>query len=232
MASSEGKISVYNLADLKNTSDDAIPNYLNSLKFKQSHRLTDVRLGLGYSAFAIAAACFLWDYKLGFDSTKWWTAAAVSIYSLLNGILTVWILYVEKGTIYEGTSPSGETLRISTSTTKNVPVYNLKVQVTSKDGKTKMLEISRPFNEWFDASGQFVVPPFQTMLATSVPVVGQLDPKRIAAAAATASTSAAPEQSSSIYSPEILEALANESVETATGADVGSAKKNSKRRKA
>ncbi len=75
MAVSQEKISVYNIAgawparanqtpcakkpkeltrkgwpDLKNTSDDAIPNYLNSLKIKQSHYLTDVRLALGYSA--------------------------------------------------------------------------------------------------------------------------------------------------------------------------------------
>ncbi|KAJ2982329.1 hypothetical protein NUW58_g6462 [Xylaria curta] len=68
MASQE-RITVHNLADLKNTSDDAIPNYLNSLKFKQDHSLVDTRLTLGYSAFAIAAACFLWDYKLASKST-------------------------------------------------------------------------------------------------------------------------------------------------------------------
>ncbi|CRJ85632.1 hypothetical protein BN1723_000003, partial [Verticillium longisporum] len=68
--SSEERITVHNLADLKNTSDDAIPNYLNSLKFTQSHTLVDIRLALGYTAFAIAGACFAWDYKFGFDATK------------------------------------------------------------------------------------------------------------------------------------------------------------------
>lgn len=102
---------MYNLADLKNTSDDAIPNYLNSLKFTQSHTLTDVRLGLGYSAFFIAAACFLWDYKFGFESTKYYTAAAVAVYSVLNSALTLWIWLREKGIIYVGTAPSGETVR-------------------------------------------------------------------------------------------------------------------------
>lgn len=98
-------------SDLKNTSDDAIPNYLNSLKFTQSHKLTDVRLALGYSAFALAGACFLWDYKLGFESTKYLTAAAVVIYTLLNGALTLWIWRMEKGTVYVGRAPSGETVR-------------------------------------------------------------------------------------------------------------------------
>lgn len=93
--------------DLKNTSDDAIPNYLNSLKFQQDYRLVDTRLALGYSAFAIAAACFVWDYKLGFEGTKWYTAAAVVLYSILNGALTLWITFVEKGTVYQGTAPDG-----------------------------------------------------------------------------------------------------------------------------
>lgn len=111
MAVSKEKITVYNLADLKNTSDDAIPNYLNSLKFTQSHTLTDVRLALGYGAFFVAAACFLWDYKLGFESTKYYTAAAVGVYSLLNTALTLWIWLKEKGTVYVGTAPNGETVR-------------------------------------------------------------------------------------------------------------------------
>merc|ERR1711939_65250 len=59
MAVSQEKISVHSLADLKNTSDDAIPAYLNSLSFKQSHTLTDTRLALGYSAFLICAATLL-----------------------------------------------------------------------------------------------------------------------------------------------------------------------------
>lgn len=127
MAESE-KISVYNLAgtprpslssptqltpspDLKNTSDDALPNYLNSLKFKQSHRLADVRLALGYSAFFLAAACFAWDYKLGHERTKLATAAAVALYVVLNAAMTGWMSFVERGVVYEGVAPSGETVR-------------------------------------------------------------------------------------------------------------------------
>lgn len=110
MAVSAEKITLYNLADLKNTSDDALPNYLNSLGLKQSHTLTDVRLVLGYSAFLVAAACFLWDYKLGFESTKYYTAGAVAVYSLLNTALTMWIWLKEKGIVYVGTAPNGETV--------------------------------------------------------------------------------------------------------------------------
>lgn len=73
--------------------------------------MTDVRLGLGYLAFAISAATFYWDYKLGFESTKYYTAAAVALYACINGVLTIWIWGVEKGKIYVGTSPNGEKAR-------------------------------------------------------------------------------------------------------------------------
>lgn len=117
---SSPKIAVYNLAgmltkcftvhprylqltDLKNTTDDALPNYLTSLKFKQSHNLTDVRLLFGYAAVLIAAVTFYYDYKLGWDQTKYWTLWAVVVYFLLNGALTLWIWKAEKGNVFVGT---------------------------------------------------------------------------------------------------------------------------------
>ncbi|CAG7562898.1 unnamed protein product [Fusarium equiseti] len=179
MANAAEKIPVYNLADLKNTSNDAIPNYLNSLKFEQSHRLTDVRLALGFSAFGIAAACFAWDYKLGHEATKHYTAAAVILYTLINTAMTLWIMFKEKDTIYEGASPSGEKVSIASSTKKNVPIYNLTVTVTDKNSKSNVYKVSKPFSDWFDETGQFVAVPFQSMLANAVPVIGKRDPKRV-----------------------------------------------------
>ncbi|KAF4821722.1 Signal peptidase complex subunit SPC2 [Colletotrichum tropicale] len=219
MSTSE-RITVHNLADLKNTSDDALPNYLNSLKFTQSHTLTDVRLGLGWGAFLIAAACFGWDYKLGFDATKYYTAAAVVVYSILNGALTLWIWLKEAGTVYEGTSPSGEKINIATSTKKNVPIYNMKITITPKNGASKTLELSKPFNQWFDSQGHFVASPFQEILATNIPTIGKLDPKRV-------------QSTSQTYSADVLDALYAESTATGSGSGAeAAAKGSSKRRKA
>jgi signal peptidase complex subunit 2 len=67
-----------------------------------------VRLALGYGSFAVAAACFLWDYKLGWDTTKTWTQVAVIIYAGLSYTLSNWTQNVEKGAIYRATAPSGE----------------------------------------------------------------------------------------------------------------------------
>ncbi|EON97763.1 putative signal peptidase complex protein [Phaeoacremonium minimum UCRPA7] len=225
MAVSQEKIAVYNLADLKNTSDDAIPNYLNSLKFKQSHGLTDVRLALGYSAFLVAAACFLWDYKFGFESTKYYTAAAVVLYSILNGALTLWIWGKEKGTVYVGTAPSGERISIATTTKKNVPIYNLAITITPKStsAKPQTLNIARSFTEWFDAAGHFVAAPFQNMLASSVPAIASSDSKRLQ------SLKSSDIKQGTTYSTEMLDAVlaANAGAESS-----GTPKKGGKRRKA
>ncbi|KAG6010823.1 hypothetical protein E4U21_004211 [Claviceps maximensis] len=217
------KISLYNLADLKNTSDDALPNYLNSLKFKQSHFLTDVRLAVGYGAFAIAAACFGWDYKFGFDNTKYYTAAAVAAYALLNGFLTFWMSSVEKGTVYQGKTPSGEKITIRTTTKKNDPTYYLTAVTEGKTGGPQEVEVSRSFGEWFDETGRFAVKPFQEFLASSVPAIGKQDPKRIKSVA----------QDLVGANPELLDAML---AGTAPGDEAGSTaadttEKKSRRRK-
>ena len=85
-----------------------MPAYLSSLQFKQDRRRGDVRLLLGYSAVAIAAVLFYFDWKLGWEVTKPYTAPAVAAYFVLNAAFTYWIWAVEKGCIYEGTGKHGE----------------------------------------------------------------------------------------------------------------------------
>jgi hypothetical protein len=96
--------------DLKNTTDDALPNYLHSLKFRQIHTQTDVRLVLGYAAVIIAGALFYFDWKFGWEASKPYTAPAVAAYFILNGAFSYWLWFVEKGVVYEG---EGKTGRVS-----------------------------------------------------------------------------------------------------------------------
>lgn len=98
----ETKISPHSLNDLKNTTDDALANYLRGLHFTQDNTKLDVRLALGYVSVIIAAATFAADYKLGWEATKTWTAVAVVAYGLLNGAFTYWMWAVEKGVVFEG----------------------------------------------------------------------------------------------------------------------------------
>ncbi|KAK3397486.1 microsomal signal peptidase 25 kDa subunit-domain-containing protein [Sordaria brevicollis] len=231
MASTE-KITVYNVADLRATTDDALLNYLTSLGLIQSHTLLDTRLALGFSAFLLSAACFAWDYKLGFEATKQYTLVAVILYTLLNGALTYWIMFVEKGTIYVGKTKDGKTsLRVASDSKKprskgEAPVYKLTITVEDvKTKKTEKIDIERKFSEWFDASGRFVAAPFQTVLAQGVPLVGKLDPKRaVAAAPATGGQGLTKEQVAATpgYTQEILDAIASGLGENSSSAATGS----------
>jgi signal peptidase complex subunit 2 len=98
----ESHISPYNLSDLKNTTDDALGNYLRSLSFTQDNSKTDIKLAVGYAAVVIAAATFAADYKLGWEATKNWTAVAVVAYAALNGLFSYWLWFVERGLVFEG----------------------------------------------------------------------------------------------------------------------------------
>ncbi|KAL1297680.1 hypothetical protein AAFC00_006232 [Neodothiora populina] len=178
--SGDSRISPYNLADCKNTTDDALQNYLASLpSVRQSHFHTDVKLALGYSAVIIAAVTFAYDYKLGFDATKHWTAITVAAYFILNGVFTYWIWAVEKGTVFTG-DWKGRKLSIISRTEKLDPTYRLKItysKAASSVSQTEQIEINAPFTQWFTADGFFVAKPFQQWLASSVPLIGEADPK-------------------------------------------------------
>ncbi|KAA6409981.1 MAG: microsomal signal peptidase subunit [Lasallia pustulata] len=175
------KIAVYSLPDLKNTTDDALPNYLTSLKFKQSHFLTDVRLALGYTAVIVSAITFYCDYQLGWDATKAYTLWAVLAYFALNSALTYWIWAVERGTVFVG-ERQGTQVSISSSVTKHTPIYKLSVRYldSSTPGNSwQTLDVSAPFTNWFSADGYFVAKPFQEWLAAEIPPVGKADPRAL-----------------------------------------------------
>ncbi|KAI4139118.1 MAG: hypothetical protein LQ340_008022, partial [Diploschistes diacapsis] len=160
---------------LKNTTDDALPNFLNSLRFGQSHVFTDVRLILGYSAVAIAAATFYIDYKYGWEDTKVLTCWAVLAYFILNSALTLWIWGIEKRTIYRG-SKDDVVISLASTVNKHSPIYMLKVQhikKTADHGTLWVKEIEAPFTKWFTADGQFVPKPFQRWLLDEIPVIGK-----------------------------------------------------------
>ncbi|KAH7379222.1 microsomal signal peptidase 25 kDa subunit-domain-containing protein [Phaeosphaeria sp. MPI-PUGE-AT-0046c] len=177
--SASQKIAVHSLSDLKNTTDDALPNYLHSLKFKQIHTQTDVRLVLGYVAVTIAGALFYYDWKFGWDASKPYTAPAVAAYFILNGAFTYWLWFVEKGVVYEGEGKTGR-VRISSHTKKHIPIYECDVTFTpSGSSLAQTISIRAPMTRWFTADGYFVAKPFQQWLASEVPVIGEADPNNV-----------------------------------------------------
>ncbi|KAI9747159.1 MAG: hypothetical protein M1815_004550 [Lichina confinis] len=180
MGSESPKIAVYSVADLKNTTDDALPNYLNSLKFKQSHYFSDVRHALGFTAVFIAAATFYLDYVYGWEKTKAGTTWAVIAYFVLNGALTLWIWLVESGSVYSG-ELKGTQLHIESRAEKHNPTYFITARYHERGfpSNSHTIELRSPFARWFDGEGHFVATHFQSWLATGIPVVGSADSSRV-----------------------------------------------------
>ncbi|KAF2442207.1 hypothetical protein P171DRAFT_433754 [Karstenula rhodostoma CBS 690.94] len=173
------KIAVHSLSDLKNTTDDALPNYLHSLKFKQIHKQTDVRLVIGYSAVIIAGALFYYDWKFGWEASKPYTLPAVVAYFILNTAFSYWLWFVEAGTVYEGEGKTGK-VRIASSTKKHIPIYEVDVTFSpAGSSHPQKIHIRAPFTRWFTSDGYFIAKPFQQWLASEVPVVGAADPNNV-----------------------------------------------------
>jgi signal peptidase complex subunit 2 len=69
---------------------------------------------------------------------------------------------------------------VSSKTEKYVPIYNLTVTTYGKGEKVgKTVTVKKPFTQWFDKAGHFVVLPFQQMVASSVKIVGEADPAKV-----------------------------------------------------
>lgn len=64
--------------------------------------MTDVRLSLGFASVIVAAVASYYDYKVGFEAAKKYTAIAVGAYFLLNALMTLWVWKVEAGIVYQG----------------------------------------------------------------------------------------------------------------------------------
>ncbi|KAF2774013.1 hypothetical protein EJ03DRAFT_340808 [Teratosphaeria nubilosa] len=163
----DSRISTVNLNDLKNTTDDALGNYFRGLHFAQDNTKLDVRLAIGYTSVAIAAATFAADYKLGWDATKHWTLIAVIAYAVLNSAFTFWMWGVEKGVVFEGVR-DGRKISIATKTKKHDPTYYMTVTNTNKGQTSSEWQIKAPFTTWFTADGYFEPKPFQAWLGNNI----------------------------------------------------------------
>lgn len=181
---SDEKITVHSIPDLKNSTDDALVLYLNSIHFRQSYQLTDVRIALSAAASVIAAATFYFDYTFGFDKTKQYTTVAVIVYFAINGFLTFWIWAVEKGNVYQGTHKrTGARVSFTSNTEKHAPIYELQISYFAPKSKLEQkYTVTAPFMRWFTGDGHFEKEPFRQWVATEVTAVGEADPTTVRAA--------------------------------------------------
>lgn len=116
-------------------------------------------------------------------------------------------------------------LTVASATKKNDPTYRLTVTIEAKGVKNQVIEITKPFASFFDETGRFVARPFQEALASSIPIVGKQDPKRVKLAS----------QKMLDTNPDLLDAVLAANAEEERGSSTAAEaadKKGGKRRKA
>jgi hypothetical protein len=133
---------------------------------------------------------------------------------------------------YSQLTPTGQ-ISIASTSKKYSHIYTLEIAVTdviddsSKEApKPVVTKVERSFTNWFDESGLFVAKPFQEFLASSVPLIGKHDPKRVVTSSQTLLDG----------NPELLDAVLGagvspaEAVAESTGNEAAGKKGSKKRR--
>jgi signal peptidase complex subunit 2 len=173
------KVNNASATELKNACDDALKRYLSRPElFKQNHRHTDVRLGLGWLSVFVAAGTALYGYKIEFEQSKTVVSIGLVVYIFLTVIQTLYAYFVEGNTVFEGKRKSfskriiSERIHLSSTTIPpraasspgtvsplHAPSYELSVSyVRSTNGGKSLLakgrtRASRAYSAFFDEQG-------------------------------------------------------------------------------
>lgn len=122
------------------------------LGYKESHKLVDTRLALGYLSAALAAGTFYiekhYTFKEGFN----YTAILVALYFFVVGLTILHSKFVEKNIIYRGSNKEGQFLEIRGKFNKNEPVYDLTI-TKKKDGKVEEIQRGLEYTVIYDKFG-------------------------------------------------------------------------------
>jgi len=152
-------VDIYNQADLKNALDDAIKKLLLEVYgFKENHYVMNVKLLLGYAACLFAGIGGAYSYVNSFQDSKLLLAFCCTIYFILTGIMTLFVMFVEGSQIFAGskTGPvDSQIIRVTTETRKYDEMVTITVFQKSEKGapyshQTKKSSIGK----WFDVKGR------------------------------------------------------------------------------
>ncbi|CCK70641.1 signal peptidase complex subunit SPC2 KNAG_0E03870 [Huiozyma naganishii CBS 8797] len=143
-------VNVYSISEVSQRLDEEIPVVFGRLGYKQSFKLIDLKLLIGYSIAIVAAASFLLDKKLGHNNVIGYQKLLVGCYAVLSLIFWYFKKFVEKSTIYTGTNSNDQSvINVRTLFKEAQPLY--KVVLLGDDGAR--LEVDLQINKVFNEAG-------------------------------------------------------------------------------
>ncbi|ABN66300.2 predicted protein [Scheffersomyces stipitis CBS 6054] len=170
--SSNKKVNLNSVADLRQNTDDNLPAALEGLGYEESFKLVDTKIALGLSTVAIAGGLFAIDKKYDFKESYWITVAALAVYFVISLVMLV-VNNQNKNVKYIGYSSKGKKITIAAWTTKYDPIYHVKVTFNDDPKSTTTAEL--PFAKFFDLTGYFSRNAFSKLLSSHIEKIEKKD---------------------------------------------------------
>ncbi|KAJ3068364.1 Signal peptidase complex subunit 2 [Podochytrium sp. JEL0797] len=155
-------INNYNIAEVKHALDDAVRKILAmDHKFVENHTHTDLKLLLGFTSCFFAIGGALYGHFNDFQESKLIVLVCVVVYSILNGAMLGYGMFIEKDVVFVGTRKDPiirtdpiEKVIVNAKCKKATAEYTVTVHVTGK--KELKNTMTKSFGAWFDEDGELV----------------------------------------------------------------------------
>lgn len=89
-------VNVYSIGEVAQRLDDEVPIVFHRLGYKQSFKLIDTKLIIGYSIAVVAGISFVLDKKLGHNNVIQYQRLLVAAYFILSGVFWYFKKFIEK----------------------------------------------------------------------------------------------------------------------------------------
>lgn len=146
------QVNKWDQSELKNTLDDAVRKiFVDRYGCAENNSMVDRRLTLGCISVLLAGFALIYDYILPFPLSKAVLGTCAGTYFVLMALITVYMIYVEKG-VFLVINDGRHNYRVSSSMKKYDPVYSLRIDNHDVGSYESLDQSSVSF---FDDQGHF-----------------------------------------------------------------------------
>lgn len=148
-------VNVYSIKEVAQRLDDEVPIVFHRLGYKQSFKLIDTKLFLGYSIAVVAGISFILDKKFGHNNVIQYQRILVISYFVLSLLFWYFTKFIEKSTLYIGrkNNKDGTTVTFKRDFKEAVPVYKTVFILKDKQNQSKSLSVDLQINKVFNENG-------------------------------------------------------------------------------
>ena len=147
-------VNVYSIGEVAQRLDEEVPTVFYRLGYKQTFKLVDTKLIIGYSIAVIAAISFLLDKKFGHNNVIQYQYLLVALYFILSGAFWYFKKFIERSILYTGSNKEKNTIiNFKRKSVEGEPIYQSNFNVKFESGEAKTLDVALEINKVFNENG-------------------------------------------------------------------------------